>query len=167
MTANFETCQAGLVLLFPTPFSITAKATAAAILQDGCARRGIPAVAAPVVATGSVTVHTAALDVTLDHRAGPGHAARLVLTVSRLATAEPIDDAVMHGHLAALTGKLLHQFPCSCVQWLSDEMELPADRFLASTDPVRPRRVKPQPKPHCPAPAQACNVLSFPLSAAA
>jgi len=30
-------------------------------------------------------------------------------------------------------------------------MELPAGRFLAETDPVKPRRIKPQAKPHRPA----------------
>lgn len=167
MTAHFDTCQAGLVLVFALPFSITAKATAAAVLQDACARRNIPVVAAPVTGASSVTLHTAAFDIVLDHRPGPGQAARLVLTISRLPNAEPIADDVMHGHLAALCGKLMHQFPCSTLQWLSDSMELPADRFLAETDPVKPRRVKPQRKPRTPAPAAMAQIITMPLANAA
>ncbi len=115
VTAHFDKFQAGLVLVFAQPFSITAKATAAAVLQDGCARRGIPVIAAPVTGASSVTLHTASLDITLDHRPGPGQSARLVLTLSRLTQVRPTEDTVMQGHQAALCGKLLHQFPCSTV----------------------------------------------------
>ncbi|MGH1451774.1 MAG: hypothetical protein ACRBBV_01270 [Paracoccaceae bacterium] len=167
MTATQTICQAGLVLAFSHPFSITAKATAAAVLQDACARRGIPVTAAPVIGSNAVTIHTTALDIALDYRAGPGHSARLVLSISPLGWAEQVQDDVMQAHLAALCGKLLHQFPCSVVQWLSEEMELPADRFLAMTDPVKPRRVKPRRPDFTPEPQMAVNVVPFPMATAA
>ncbi len=132
MKTEFPLCQSGIVFPLMSRVSVD---LATALLAEVFARRGdavdITRDGAEILfQTPAVTLR---MNLTEDR-------ARLRLT--RPAEAAQLTEASAQALLAALTAALVRGFAAETVLWLRKDAVLPAARFLAAVDPVRPRRVQ-------------------------
>jgi hypothetical protein len=67
---------------------------------------------------------------------------RARLRLTRVGAEAGLSEAAAQALLAALTAALVRGFAAETVLWLRKDAVLPAARFVAAVDPVRPRRVQ-------------------------
>jgi len=132
MTIEFPLCQSGIVFPFK---SHPAAEVAVALLCDVFARRGM----APTMAVDGDDILFQTSEVTLRLHLVEDRA-RLRLT--RVGAEAGLSEAAAQALLAALTAALVRGFAAETVLWLRKDAVLPAARFVAAVDPVRPRRVQ-------------------------
>lgn len=132
MTPEFPLCQSGIV--FPLNSRISPEIGTALLAEVFAARGEDPAILRD---GGEVLFHAKSVTLRL-HLAGD----RARLRLTRPAESEPMTEARAQALLAALTATLIRAFSGETVLWLRKDMVLPADRFVAAVDPVRPRRVQ-------------------------
>lgn len=132
MTTEFPLCQSGIV--FPLMSRVSPE-IATALLAEVFAQRGEDAA---ITRDGDeILFHGPAVTLRfhlVDDRA------RLRLT--RPAAADGLTEAAAQSLLAGLTAALVRGFAAETVLWLRKDVVLPAARFVAAVDPVRPRRVR-------------------------
>lgn len=136
MKTEVHLCQSGIV--FPLMSRVSPE-LATALLAEIFARRGEDMqITRQTTAQGPEIVFQGVMVTLRLHLAED----RARLRLTRPGSGVALNEAAAQALLAALTATLVRGFAGETVLWLRKDVVLPAARFLAAVDPVRPRRVQ-------------------------